>query len=94
MPNSELSGLRKESYCNVKLKWPVTGQHTVIINADVLQVLYKEVVWLKDFLKKPENHIYFNLSLGREQYIITYISLHFILINISKLHIHKNGHKF
>ena len=21
--------LRKESYCNVKLKWPDTGQHTV-----------------------------------------------------------------
>ena len=74
-------------------KWPVTQQHTVIINADVLQVLYKEVVWLKDFLKKPENHIYFNLSLGRKQYIITYISLHFILINISKLHV-KNDHKF
>ena len=66
----------------------------MIIKADVLQVLYKLVVWLKNFLKKPENRIYFNLSLGKKQDIITYISLHFILINISKLHIHKNDHKF
>ena len=28
---SELLRLRKESYCNVKLKWPDTGQHTVLV---------------------------------------------------------------
>ena len=29
---SELLRLRKERYCNIKMKWPDTGQHTVAGN--------------------------------------------------------------
>ena len=91
---SELLRPIKESYCNVKLKWPVTGQHTVIIKVDVLQVLYKQIVWLKDFLKKPENLIYFNLSLGRKKrHNNIHITTFYPYKYTSKLHIHINDHK-
>ena len=37
---SELLRLTKESYCNVKLKWPDTGQHTLrlLIKKTIVQL--------------------------------------------------------
>ena len=39
---SEFLRLRKESYCNVKLKWPDTGQHTLYCSVTGVNIVNNE----------------------------------------------------